>query len=144
MPELSEKARLVADRYEEAYFRANGKEITVRCTSPGWYTTMVIGGSYGRNRYRLSEIEEMTKNLEKKARENDKAAERTGFIVKIAPPRTERDKNMTERYLTKNRDWTANRANPTVHVFEGSHEADSIAREFNEGLPFKYAEIETF
>ena len=149
---MTEKARLIAERYEEAYYQANGKPVTVRCASPGWYCILrddeiirpATKRSAGTKRHRISEIEEWTKGLEDRAAENKKAAERTGFIVKIAPPRLESYKHMTERYYVGDGNWTPFRDCPTVFVFKGAHEADSIAREVNEGLPFKYAEFEPF
>jgi hypothetical protein len=76
--------------------------------------------------------------------ELETAAKREGFIVKIAPPRTGRYRNMTYRYYIADGDWTSDRDCPTVFVFNGSHEADSVAHELNTGFPFEYAEIEPF
>ncbi len=146
MPELSEKARLVADRYEDLYFRRNGKTVTVKCTSPGWYTILHEGYSIVNSfqRHRLSEIETMSSRLEEMVAELETASKRKGFIVKIAPPLADRYKNPTCRYYVADGKWTSDRTCSSVFVFNGAHEADSVAHEVNEGLPFKYAEYEPF
>ena len=142
----AEKDRAIIDRYEELYFRRNKKPITVTRTSPGWYTLLNEGSSleHSFTLHRLSEIATMADRMEITVAELEVATKRKGFIVKIAPPRTERDKHMTPRYYIADGDWTSDRTCPTVFVFNGSHEADSVAHELNTGLPFKYAEIEPF
>ncbi len=142
----AEKDRAIIDRYEEAYFRRNGEPITVKRTSPGWYTLVHEGSDIGQTwkRHRLSEIEIMAGRMEELADELEGAAKREGFIVKIAPPHLKRYRHMTERYYVADGNWTTDRTCPTVFVFKGSHEADSVAHEVNEGLPFMYAEIEPF
>lgn len=146
MPELSEKARLVADRYEEAYYRFNGKEISVVAVGSGWYTIKAPGTLLHNTfkRHRLSEIEEMAKRLKAMAEEKENGAKREGYIVFISPPRTDRYRNMTVRYLNDADGWTHDRECPRVKVFDRSSEADEVARDINDGLPFKYAEVKPF
>jgi hypothetical protein len=144
-----EKIRTVCEAYEAAYLRKNGKPCEIRPASPGWFRIYSKSESSDRmeasvNLYRLADIEKIIPRLEEHALTNETAAKRKGFIVRIAPPRTGRYQHMTFRYYIADGKWTHDRACPTVFVFNGSHEADSVAHELNEGLPFKYAEIEPF
>lgn len=138
----AEKERII-ERFEEAYFRANGHTISVVATGSGWYKTERVG-SYSANRHRIAELDRMAEGLEERAKKAEVSAKRTGFIVKIAPPRLERYRHMTTRYLTDSGEWTPDRTSSTVNVFDNSRAADEIAHEFNTGLPFDYAEIEPF
>lgn len=147
MSGLSEKARLVADRYEAAYFRANGQTISVRMTGSGWYGFHRPGDRsyFSASRHRLSEIEEMAKGLEARADEQETAAKRIGYVVKIEPPREREFHHMTTRYRSDDATgWTADRKCATLTVFETSREADEVAHEVNKNLPFAYAAIERF
>ena len=141
-----EHERGVIDRYEELYFRRNGKPITVHSFKNGWYTLLTEGQSpeHTVQRHRLTEIAEMANRQEKTVAEMETAAKRTGYVVIIIPPRSATYRNMTNRYLTEDDGWFHNKTDPCVKVFESARDADERAHELNGTLPFKYAIIEPF
>lgn len=144
MPEMSDKARQIADRYEEAYYRAHGKQIYVLFTGSGWYALGTQPDAYstaGHRRFRLAELEEMTARVEAMARDNEAAAARKGFVVALKPPRGE--DNLLDRYWAGGDNWVSH-GSPSVHVFDDPATASTVANKINEPFPFKYAVVESF
>jgi len=146
MDSLSEKARLVADRYEDLYFRRNGKTITVKCTSPGWYTLLHEGQllSIAFQRHRLSELEMMANRMEKMVAELETAAKREGFVILAIPPRNAKNRNVANKYLAADGVWLTDKSDPAVEVYELATTASIITNELNSRLPFEFAMIEPF
>jgi hypothetical protein len=143
VPELSEKARLVADRYEEAYFRANDSTISLVASGSGWYKLELVG-DHSRTRYRLSDIEEMATRLEAVAAERETAAVREGYVILAIPPRNAKNRNLKNAYLATGGKWITDKTDPAVEVYENSTTASIIANELNSRLPFEFVIIEPF
>lgn len=139
----AEEKRKIIDRYEEAYFRANGKPISVVMTAPGWYKLERMGDSSVK-RYRLSELIPMTERIEANAAKAETAAKREGFVILVIPPRSANYRNIANSYLTEDGGWFTDKSDPSVKVFELSSEASIFANELNSKFPFKYAIIEPF
>jgi hypothetical protein len=142
MSNANEKQEII-DRYEEAYFRANGHTISVIPTGSGWYRMERVGTMhFSAGRHRLSEIEEMGKGLEKRAADKEVAATREGFVVAATP--AHESPNIGDWFLTEEDKWTSDIKSPNVKVYELSSDASHVAIKKNEGLPFKYVIIKPF
>ncbi len=141
-----DKSKII-DRYEEAYFRANGKTISVIMTAPGWYKLERIGDPMSGSsvkRYRLAELIPMTERIEANAAEAETAAKREGFVIFVIPPRGEKHANLKNNYRTEDRKWTSDKNEPSVRVFELASDASHVVNDMNKKFPFTYAAIEPF